>query len=268
MKQDLNDNIAPTLSTDNLVNNHTNFNISADRGSIDGTTGEVISSPSPSKSTFLALELPQIQWAHTFLEVQQAANTPSPQILSLMISELVSRFGFTPEAAQKTAPKVIAYVSSPAFTSRYIELNKTNPSNQLTLTTYDLSLLKDKLIAAHEHDSQVISLLLSFLAIYRHTYHPSNKIRYDKKQIFYLAGLSHLKVFDQEKLTQYLHSTYTLEMQVVGSNNPIPCFSFPWLVDQPIPGLKENRYVNHGPLLPESIQALSKIVLSQISPKN
>lgn len=72
-------------------------------------------------------------------------------------------------------------------------------------------------------------LLVAFTAHALSNYHPSGWIKYDKKAIIALARLSKLPMAEQEKLTQQLHSSFGIDMRVVGSAQPIPCYALPWL---------------------------------------
>lgn len=68
------------------------------------------------------------------------------------------------------------------------------------------------------------ALLLSFIVYANSHPHRSGWIYYDKKAIFYLASIDKKRVADQQLLTKYLHDCYNLNMQVVGSTQPISCF--------------------------------------------
>lgn len=98
-------------------------------------------------------------------------------------------------------------------------------------------------------------LLLALVVFYRYHYHPSNWVRYDRKNIFYLAGLQKKPLAAQELLTQYLHAHCGLQMRVVGSNQPIVCYDCPWLHDQPAPGESTNPLINLGPMTPTALSA-------------
>lgn len=54
--------------------------------------------------------------------------------------------------------------------------------------------------------------------------HASGWIRYEREAIFRQAGLANLPEADKEDLTRILRQDGFLEMRVVGSNEPIPCF--------------------------------------------
>ena len=98
------------------------------------------------------------------------------------------------------------------------------------LTVCDQTLLSGALA---QEDPQVARLLVAFATYARAYPHSSNWIHYDKKTIMYLAGLDKLRVQEQQSLTNYLHEHYSLNMQVVGSTQPIPCFRFEWQASQP-----------------------------------
>lgn len=104
-------------------------------------------------------------------------------------------------------------------------------------------------------DFQLLALLTSFVAYARYNAHPSNWIHYKKHIIFYLAYLDKLKESERISLTQQLHSDYGLNMQVVGSTNPIPCFQFTWMANQPTPGNRftDNPFMDMGLFKRENI---------------
>ena len=75
----------------------------------------------------------------------------------------------------------------------------------------------------------IVNLMVAFTAHALSNYHPSGWIKYDKKEIIALARLTKLTSAEQEKLTQALHSSFGVDMRVVGSAQPIPCYALPWL---------------------------------------
>ena len=81
-----------------------------------------------------------------------------------------------------------------------------------------------------------LKILASFTAHALTTYHHSGWMRYDRKEIFAIATpLSKLSATNQTKLTQDLHALFGIDMRVIGSNQPIPCYSLPWLVPPQTP---------------------------------
>jgi len=119
------------------------------------------------------------------------------------------------------------------------------------LSLYDIKFLKEKL--AHESSPDVRRLLVAYLVYARANPHPSNWIKNDKKVIHFLASVGKLRIKDQIILTNRLHNLYNLDMRVVGSVQPIPCFQIPWQVNQPTPNTEENPLVLIGPLNPATI---------------
>lgn len=161
----------------------------------------------------------------------------------------------SPSSALTTPQKEGTPVSStpPAFEPQIM---------QITLLDYQ------KYIERIQLDTQITmqlkSLLLSFIVFYRRNFHPTGWVRYDKKNILFLAGLSKLSAAHQEKLTSYLHDNYGLNMQVVGSNQPIPCYKIDWLYDQPTPGSTDNPFISLGYFDPKDLQK----VITQITDNN
>lgn len=130
------------------------------------------------------------------------------------------------------------------------------PKIQLTLADYQRYM--DMVGADAEATLNLKALLLAFVIYYRQHYHRSGWVRYDKKTIFFLAGINKLPVHAQEKLTNRLHTHYDLNMQVVGSNQPIPCFSLSWLQDQLPPGVDNNPILTFGDYTPYGVREMIK----------
>ena len=106
-------------------------------------------------------------------------------------------------------------------------------------------------------DTDLKAALLSFIVNYRRNYHKSGWIKYDRKNILYLANVMSLGNKAQNDILGRLHADYGLEMRVVGSNNPTPCYKIDWLFDQPQPGSHFNPFIEFGPLVPRSIQMVA-----------
>lgn len=121
---------------------------------------------------------------------------------------------------------------------------------RLTLSLLDINCLRALLADESSYDAR--RLLVAFAAWDRAHPHPSGWVRYDRPAIMCLAGLSGLRPSEQEALTQLLHRSYGLDMQVVGSNSPIPCFRLSWMEEEPLIG-QSNPTQDIGPLTPTSI---------------
>ena len=136
--------------------------------------------------------------------------------------------------------------SSPDYESAF------SPSGRvrLTLSLLDVNCLRAMLADEPSYDAR--RLLVAFAAWNRAHPHPSGWIRYDRPAIMCLAGLSGLRPSEQEALTQLLHRSYGLDMQVVGSNTPIPCFRLSWLAEEEPIG-QSNPIQDVGPLAPASV---------------
>ena len=121
---------------------------------------------------------------------------------------------------------------------------------RLNLSLLDINCLRAMLADEPSYDAR--RLLVAFAAWDRAYPHPSGWVRYDRPAIMCLAGLSGLRPSEQEALTQLLHRSYGLDMQVVGSNSPIPCFRLSWMEEEP-PISQSNPTQDVGPLTPTSI---------------
>lgn len=132
-------------------------------------------------------------------------------------------------------------------------------SNQIEAHLSVLDIKELKTFALQDTDNRAAIRLLVAFAIYaRANPHPSHWIKYDRATIFFLAGLQELKTSEQERLTKYLHEYYNLNMQVVGSNTPLPCFKLKWMAEQPNPFVEDtsNPLVAVGNYSPASISHL------------
>lgn len=123
------------------------------------------------------------------------------------------------------------------------------PEAQLTL--YDINILKEKM--KNETDPAIARLLVAFLIYARANPHHTNWIKYDRKVIMFLSSLSKKKVSEQTLLTNKLHNLYNVNMRVVGSTQPIPCFNISWHDDQPLVNSPENPLIDIGPVEPDTI---------------
>ena len=121
---------------------------------------------------------------------------------------------------------------------------------RLILSLLDINCLRAMLSDEPSYDAR--RLLVAFATWDRAHPHPSGWVRYDRPAIMCLAGLSGLRPSEQEALTQLLHRSYGLDMQVVGSNSPIPCFRLSWMEEEPTIG-QSNPTQDIGPLTPASV---------------
>lgn len=168
---------------------------------------------------------------------------------SLAEQELLAR-GFDQGQATLIASALLKTFTQPDLNSSFVENDEEETEAKLSLQ--DIKLLKEKLL--HEPSQEIRRLLVAFLVYARANPHPSFWIKYDKKVIHFLASTQKLKVSDQNLLTMRLHNLYNLDMQVVGSNQPIPCFRISWQAEQQPPAdTTDNPLVFLGPLSPSTI---------------
>lgn len=156
-------------------------------------------------------------------------------------------------ASSKNSSPSPDFVDSPSFSQAVV-----SESSNIMLTSQDFQKFVELTQADPEITPEIKKLLLSFIIFYRRNFHPSGWIRYDRKNIFYLAGANLYSVSQQEKMTKFLHERYALNMRVVGSNQPTPCYGFSWLQEQPLPGTPNNPYLTLAPLTPEGLESVIK----------
>lgn len=200
------------------------------------------------------------QTLHATYESLSTSSFTSAQVLAALAADLL-QFGFSESDSERIAD---AFMKSFDSIRDALAANEADPSVpdyesaaspsgklRLTLTEQDVSCMKAILADEPSYDAR--RLLVSFAAWDRANYHHTGWIRYDRQSIMCLAGLSSLRPRDQEALTQLLHREYGLDMQVVGSNSPIPCFRLSWLEEEPPVGDPFNALLDLGPLSPSAI---------------
>lgn len=107
-----------------------------------------------------------------------------------------------------------------------------------------------------KYSIDLFKLLTAYAAHARANPHPKQWIKCDtrdKNFIFFLASCSNIGAKEKEILTNTLHLVYNMNMRVIGSNQPTPCFRFEWQVQQSSPEDLENELVSIGPVSPQTI---------------
>lgn len=202
---------------------------------------------------------------------KQTPEDQSAYIKEALTQKLSSSFSFTQTVAEHIASHVLTLFPQVQDIETQFIINtdadiNTNTSTQpltptifITLKDYERFMEKIQLSNTPPTE-QLKSLLFSFMVFYRDNYHPTGWVRYDRKNIFYLAGLSSLSAQKQEKLVNSLHDHFGLDMRVVGSNQPIPCFKINWLYDQDDVSTPKNPLLSFGPFTPKNLkQIITKV---------
>lgn len=198
---------------------------------------------------------------------QQTPEDQTAYIKETLAQKLSSSFSFTPTVAERIAAHILdLFPQVQDIETQYIintdtdidantATQPTTPTIFITLKDYERFIEKIQL-ANTPPTEQLKSLLFSFMVFYRDNYHPTGWVRYDRKNIFYLAGLSSLSTQKQEKLVNKLHDHFGLDMRVVGSNQPIPCFKINWLYDQDDVSTPKNPLLSFGPFTPKNLKQI------------
>ena len=200
------------------------------------------------------------QTLHATHESLSSSSSTPAEVLAALTADL-ARFGFSEEDSAKIASAfkksfdaihdALACGYADPSVPEYESAASPSGKLRLTLTEQDVSCMKAILADEPSYDAR--RLLVAFAAWDRANPHHTGWIRYDRQSIMCLAGLSGLRPRDQEALTQHLHREYGLDMQVVGSNSPIPCFRLSWLEEEPPIGDPSNKPLDLGPLSPSAI---------------
>lgn len=192
-----------------------------------------------------------------------------------LAEKLSSSFSFPTSVAEQISARIVKlFPCLQDIETQFIITTNTNtdtntqpqtPTIFITLKDYERFMEKIQLSNVSPTD-QLKSLLFSFMVFYRDNYHPTGWVRYDRKNIFYLAGLSTLSTQKQEKLVNKLHDHFGLDMRVVGSNQPIPCFKINWLYDQDDVSTPQNPLLSFGPFTPKNLkQIIAKVDSTMVS---
>lgn len=216
------------------------------------------------------------------------AKISNSEIIQSLSQSLIASFSFPEVVSLRVAKILYEYFSNPSFSTSFCDLYDasavTTIKNDHVQIEFDIPATPEKdgehpqklfmsqqdyaryneLTSCDPHISPVIKhFLLALIAVYRRNFHASGWVRYDRKTIIHLAGLESMNSKDIEEVTQYLHQEYGFEMQVVGSNSPIPCFKIDWLFNQTQPGSHLNPFLDFGLFIPETIE---NIALNKIEP--
>lgn len=208
------------------------------------------------------------------------AKLKKEEILQSLSQSMITSFGFPESVSTKVAKILYEKFSDASFVSSFCDLQGITPKfseqqasvslkydtpeesddiwgQMLFMTTTDYERYKTMTSVDPNISPELKHLLLAFMSVYRRNFHKSGWVKYDRKAIMHLAGLQGISTKALEELTQYLHQEYGLEMQVVGSNSPIPCFKFQWMFEQQQPGSHINQFLDFGRLSPETIVQIS-----------
>lgn len=244
------------------------------------TAKKASSTPALSKSLkncppreFLELQTPEIQYLYSIYKTAIKEQHSIAEIRSVIIQALVEKYGFSQPMSLIIFKEVMHFFSSPQFTDTYIDeealtkiathVNKKISIPRISLTLKDYERFNEKVSSDKDMTDQLKRLLLSFIVFYRDNYHPTGWVRYDRNNIFYLAGLSKISTKQQEKMVNYLHLNYNLDMRVVGSTQPIPCYKIDWLYDQENVGKMSNPFLSFGIMSPKNLSSVIEKINEQ-----
>ena len=191
----------------------------------------------------------------------------------ILLSQYLVSLGFTEVDATKTIDSLYPYllekinyfigkesdITAALFSSDELD-SEANFDAFIYLSTEDIKQLS--LFLQEDQDKyseEVFKLLISFTAFARSNPHPNGWIKYDQKSkdlIFYLASCTKKDQKYKEYLTNTLHLNYNLNMRVVGSTQPIPCFQLAWQ----LPLKDQSVLVKIGENSPETIDTFYRVL--------
>ena len=190
-------------------------------------------------------------------DISDLINCPPEEFYINAIKEYLLTQGFDDKFATYIATTMIKAFNE-EFKQQFMEYETDPDLAEARLTVQDIKELKSRLL--HESSPDIRRLLVTYAVYARANPHPSFWIKNDKKVINFLASIQKLKVSEQISLTNRLHILYNLDMQVVGSKQPIPCFRLSWQANQPTPNTPENPLVLLGPLNPATIKSFAEAI--------
>lgn len=209
---------------------------------------------------FLKLKTDEAQQIYAIYLKGMAQQDPYEKVVAAMHEYLEKTLGLVPNIAAALAPIAYDRCASGAFQQTLLDAavfelpNMPEAAPALSLTLEDYQKFAEFCSTLPNFSTNCKSLLLSLIVFYRKNFHPSYWVRYDRKNIFYLAGLHMQSPAQQESLTRYLHKYCGLNMRVIGSNQPIVCYDFTWIHEQPPAGDTKNPVLNLGPLTQTTVQ--------------
>lgn len=170
--------------------------------------------------------------------------------------------GMPPAAAMKAAQALIRSFSDPSFAPSLSDSPSAPEGRKRAFVLEsDLARFREYSLSDPHSTQELRLLLMSLLIQYRRNWHPKGWVHYDRGAIMHMAGLDAASARAKEGLTSYLHSEYGLEMQVIGSNNPIPCFRLAWAESQP--ESPSNPRVDLGPYSPPTTASAVAMAMSR-----
>ena len=179
--------------------------------------------------------------------VWEASDHSEPENDLQYIIDYLMKYGFNLDMA-----KDLAYNLIEGFKKKSIDMSTIVDEEQEDLSTIEDTPLPERgiflaklhmkiiqealdsleLLPPTKEEFQRISLLTAFAAYARTHPHPKKWIRCsekDKQNIYNLAGFSkNMSTKEKLALTAYMHSLYGMNMRVIGSTNPTPCYLFDW----------------------------------------
>ena len=207
---------------------------------------------------FIELKPKEWQAAFHFYSSLSSALSPSEKeycMLSYLLQQKITEKALQPVATRLISTFDLILSSASSSTSQNII------DTDFCLSVQDVNFLSTAISLNTSGAPKELFYLLTAYAVYARAYpHPNGWIKCDSKSketLFHIASCSKLSTKQKEALTNTLHSIYNLNMRVIGSNQPIPCFQFPWQVSQPVPVddiNSENPLVSIGPQTPDSIK--------------
>ena len=118
-----------------------------------------------------------------------------------------------------------------------------------------------------KEEFQRISLLTAFAAYARTHPHPKKWIRCsekDKQKIYNMAGFAkNMPTKEKLTLTAYMHSMYGMNMRVIGSTKPTPCYLFDWQEPEEFANLIKIGEVNDKEVIKKYLENLIAEKLSK-----
>lgn len=204
---------------------------------------------------FMGLQPHEFQDAYYLYLDLVAASSDKQTILSSLTIKIVNAWNIVPAAAPKIAEHLYKQFSSPLFSTKFMDSHGLEARAFMSSVDYERYI---SLTSADPHSSPALrSFLLALIVNYRRNFHKSGWVKYDRKSLVYLSDIGAMSIKDQEELTCYLHTEYGLNMQVVGSNSPTPCYKIDWLFNQSQPGSHINPFYELGPLTPATIHKVA-----------
>lgn len=130
------------------------------------------------------------------------------------------------------------------------------PQETILLSDSDVAVLH-KMFTSGETStcpSEVKRVIIAMVSGANSNWHKNGWIKFDQKKVAAETGFDRLPQYRFTKIMVKIHDVYEMRMRVIGSNNPIACYSFPWYTHCDDP----SKLIDFGFAVPSGFEAVEE----------